>query len=242
MQEWFQQWFDEDYAELYAHRDEAEAALGVETAVALAPELSKGSVLDLACGSGRHLEALRVRNPGAFGLDLSLPLLERADPGLKPWLLQGDMRRLPVKPGSLRGICLWFTPFGYFGDAENRRLFVDLAACLGAGGVLWMDYLNAPAVRAALRTEPEILERGGLEVTIRRSLEDDRVVKRMRLLRLATGDVREVIESVCLYDPADLTRMAAAAGLHLRRILGDYAGGGFGPASERWIGIFVKPD
>lgn len=240
MEEWFQQWFDEDYAELYAHRDAAEAETGVDTALAVAPELLRGRVLDLACGNGRHLEALRARNPLAFGLDLSLPLLQLAGPALKPWLLQGDMRRLPVKPGSLSGICLWFTPFGYFSDAENRRLFQEMADCLASGGTLWMDYLNAPAVRAALSTEPETVEKGGLRVHILRSLEGNRVVKRMRILRPATGEAREVIESVCLYDPGDLERIAGSAGLRIRRTLGDYAGGGFGPSSERWIGIFEK--
>lgn len=240
MKEWFQQWFDEDYAELYAHRDAAEAVQGVDTAMAVAPELARGPVLDLACGSGRHLEALRARNPRAFGLDLSLSLLDLAGPDLRPWLVQADMRRLPVKPGSLAGICLWFTPFGYFGDVENRRLFRDLSASLAAGGILWMDYLNAPGVRATLSDEPETIERGELRITIRRSLEGNRVMKRMRIVRPATGEAREVVESVCLYDPAELEQIAAAAGLQLRTALGDYGGAGFGPASERWIGVFVK--
>lgn len=240
VKEWFQQWFDEDYAELYSHRDAGEAATGVRTAVAAAPELAIGPVLDLACGGGRHLEVLRRLNPQAFGLDLSLSLLAQAGPDLKPWLLQGDMRRLPVKPGRLSGICLWFTPFGYFEHAENRRLLMELAALLAPGGVLWMDYLNAPAVRTTLSSEPETLERGGLQATIRRSLEGDRVVKRMRIVRPATGEVRDVTESVHLYDPADLVRLAAAAELTLRASLGDYAGGEYRVSSERWIGVFVK--
>ena len=241
MKEWFQQWFDEDYAELYAHRDAAEAVQGVETALAVAPELGRCRVVDLACGSGRHLEALREHNPLAFGLDLSFHLLDLAGQELRPWLLQADMRRLPVRPGCLSGICLWFTPFGYFSDPENRQLFKELAACLAPGGILWLDYLNAPALRGALSTEPEIIARGGLEVTILRSLEGGRVLKRMRILRQATGEVREVVESVCLYDPHDLERIAAGAGLRIRKILGDYGGGDFQPSSERWIGVFVRP-
>lgn len=240
MEEWFQQWFDADYAELYAHRDAAEAELGVRTALAAAPELRRGPVLDLACGSGRHLEVLRASNPLAFGLDLSLSLLALAGPDLRPWLLQGDMRRLPLRPRSLSGICLWFTPFGYFDDEENRRLFHELADCLQPGGILWMDYLNAPAVRSALSPAAERLARGGLEVDIRRSLEGDRVVKRMRIHRPASGDIREVTESVRLYDPGELEGFAAPVGLHLRRALGDYAGADYGAASERWIGVFEK--
>lgn len=239
-EEWFQQWFDEDYAELYAHRDAAEAVLGVGTALAAAPELGRGPVLDLACGSGRHLAVLRERNPLAFGLDLSLSLLGRAEPALRPWLLQGDMRRLPLRPRSLRGICLWFTPFGYFNDAENQRLFQELAGCLLPGGILWMDYLNAPAIRAEVTPSTERLARGGLEVDIRRSLEGDRVVKRMRIRRPATGEVRDAVESVRLYDPAELEGFAERVGLRLRCAFGDYAGADYGTASERWIGVFEK--
>lgn len=240
MEEWYQQWFDADYAELYAHRDAAEAALGVATALAAAPELARGPVLDLACGSGRHLEVLRSCNPQAFGLDLSLSLLSRAGSALRPWLVQGDMRRLPLRPGSLAGICLWFTPFGYFDDGENRRLFGGLADVLEPGGILWMDYLNAPAVRSDLTPAEERLVRGGLEVEIRRSLEGNRVVKRMRIRRPATGDLREVAESVRLYDPAELEGFAAEVGLRLRCVFGGYDGTGYGAASSRWIGVFEK--
>lgn len=240
VEDWFQQWFDADYAALYAHRDAAEAAQGVQTALCAAPELAEGWVLDLACGSGRHLEALRAHNPSAFGLDLSRELLAAATPGTRPWLLQADMRRLPVRPGCLRGICLWFTPFGYFDDGENRAMVRELGSCLAPGGVLWLDYLNAPALRDSLSAAPEVVERGGLRATVRRSLEGHRVVKRIRLEPSAGGVARDVVESVHLYDPEQLEEIGAAAGLHLRSALGDYHGGAYRTGSERWIGIFVK--
>ena len=75
MTEWFEAWFDEDYALLYAHRDEEEARLAVGSALQVAPELTAGPVLDLACGAGRHLNLLRRVNPLAFGMDLSKTLL-----------------------------------------------------------------------------------------------------------------------------------------------------------------------
>lgn len=240
MEDWFQRWFDGDYAELYAHRDAAEAAGAVGTALALAPELAEGPVLDLGCGTGRHLEALRTRNPMAFGLDLSSHLLSLAPECLRGWLLQGDMRSLPVRSRALQGICLWFTPFGYFPDDENRALLGGLAACLRPGGVLWLDYLNAPQVRATLEPGPERIERGGIAATIHRRLEGSRVVKRMRIQRTSTGESREAVESVRLYDPPELERIAAAAGLSLRTSLGGYAGEPYGSGSERWIGIFAK--
>ena len=106
MTEWFETWFDEDYARLYAHRDAEEARVALGRAMRVAPELTRGPVLDLACGAGRHLEILRRANPLAFGMDLSRSLLQMAPGGLRPWLLRGDMRQIPVKDGTLHGICL----------------------------------------------------------------------------------------------------------------------------------------
>jgi SAM-dependent methyltransferase len=237
--DWFEEWFDEDYARLYAHRDAEEARMAVGRALRIAPELAEGPVLDLGCGAGRHLEILRRANPLAFGMDLSRPLLRMAPTSLRPCLLRGDMRTLPVKDGSLSGVCLWFTPFGYFADDQNRSLMLSLGRLLRHGGVLVMDYLNADQVARTLVPEDEV-ERGGIRARSRRSLEGDRLVKRMVLTHLDTGEQRDVMESVRLYHPTDLQEMAVRAGLRLRRVLGTYSGEAFTEDSPRWIGIFEK--
>ena len=239
MADWFEEWFDADYALLYAHRDAEEARMAVGRVLRLAPELAQGPVLDLACGAGRHLEILRRANPLAFGMDLSPTLLGMAAGSLRQWLLRGDMRRLPVKEGSLSGICLWFTPFGYFPDEQNRALMLRLGALLRPGGVLVMDYLNADLVSRSLEAE-DTVARNGIRVDSRRSIEEQRLLKRMTLTNLASGETRKALESVRLYSPAELQAMASEAGLHLRRVLGTYAGEAFQQDSPRWIGIFEK--
>ncbi|HEX9081503.1 MAG TPA: methyltransferase domain-containing protein [Holophagaceae bacterium] len=239
MADWFEDWFDEDYALLYAHRDEEEARIAVGRMLHAAPELAQGPVLDLGCGAGRHLEVLRRANPLAFGLDLSPVLLRMAPTLLRPWLLRGDMRRLPIKPGVLSGVCLWFTPFGYFPDPENRQLLLDLGLHLRHGGVLVMDYLNADQVRRTLVPEDTVV-RGGVKAVSHRALEGDRLVKRMDLLHLDTGQRRQALESVRLYHPAEIQEMAIRAGLRLRRVMGTYAGEDFTHDSPRWIGLFEK--
>lgn len=239
MERWFERWFDEDYHRLYAHRDGREAERAVETVLALAPELAQGPVLDLGCGAGRHLEVLRRANPEAFGLDLSRALLREAPAPLRPWLLRADMRHLPVRPGSLAGACLWFTAFGYFDDGANAALLHHLTACLRPGGLLVLDYLNAPAVRAGLVPE-DVCVQDGLRITSRRSLEGRRLVKRMRLERLGSGEAREVAESVRLYEPVELEALATGCGLHPLHQLGDYDGAPWGWDSPRYIGLFGK--
>ncbi|WP_243316419.1 class I SAM-dependent methyltransferase [Geothrix paludis] len=239
MADWFETWFDEDYALLYAHRDAEEASLAVALALREAPELAVGPVLDLGCGAGRHLEVLRRTNPQAFGMDLSASLLRLAAAELRPWLLRGDMRALPVKDGALSGACLWFTPFGYFSDAQNRALMLDLGRVLRPGGALLMDYLNAGLVARELVPE-DTLERSGVRVQNRRAIEGGRIVKRMTITQVDTGETRQVLESVRLYQPTDIEALAADAGLRLRTVKGTYAGGPFTEDSPRWIGLFEK--
>ena len=240
MDDWFKDWFDEDYLALYANRDEAEAELAVETGLRLAPELAAGPVLDLACGAGRHLDRLRRKNQDAFGLDLSPSLLRAAPARLRSHLLRGDMRHLPIKAGCLSGICLWFTPFGYFSDSHNRALLHNLAALLRPGGVVLMDYLNAAHLRENLVLE-DVEEHSGMRVHNRRTLEGKRIVKRMSIEYLDSGATREVVESVRVYEPQELTALAAEAGLRLRMECGDYSGGAFLPDSPRWLAFFEHP-
>lgn len=240
MDDWFTDWFDADYAALYAHRDEVEAALAVGTLLEVAPSLAEGPVLDLGCGSGRHLAILRKENPLAFGLDLSSHLLRLAPQDLRGWLLRGDMRHLPVRPGSLSGICFWFTPFGYFDDAGNQRLLGSLPGLLRPGGLLLLDLMNPERLKSGL-IEDDTLERNGLRVRSQRAFEGNRIVKRMTIERLDSGARREAMESVRVYDPAELRSMALDVGLRPVRELGDYDGSSFeAGASLRWLGLFEK--
>lgn len=239
MDDWFKNWFDEDYASLYAHRDGLEAEEAVATALRAAPELGQGPVLDLGCGTGRHLEALRRTNAQAFGLDLSESLLRLAPQALHGWLVRGDMRHLPLRAQSLQGLCLWFTPFGYFDDSTNHRLVQTFAVSLKAKGLLVLDYLNAHHLHRHLVAEDEF-ERSGLRVQSRRTLEGTRVVKRMVLTRLDSGASREVVESVRVYTPQELTRLAQEAGLHLRQAFGSYQGEPWAQDSPRWLALFEK--
>ena len=64
-----------------------------------------GCVLDLACGSGRHLIPLTKAGYDVVGFDVSLNLLRIAKQRLgEAVLVRGDMRFLPFKEGAFKAI------------------------------------------------------------------------------------------------------------------------------------------
>lgn len=229
---WYDAAFEAGYLELYPHRDllaaRAEVAGLVERGVG-------GRVLDLGCGSGRHLLALRERGLAALGLDRSLALLMRAAPELAGCLARGDFRALPFRAGSFRTVLMLFSSFGYFDDAGNARVLSEVARVLTPGGLVVLDLMNPARVRAKLVPESHT-RRGGLEILERRRLTHGgaRVVKDVSL-RAADGGERCWHEDVRLYDAGELAELLPAAGLELLRSEGDFDGRPFEPGSARQI-------
>ena len=109
--------------------------------------LQDGSrILDLACGYGRHSFALAMRKYEVVGLDLSMPLLQRALNEAKRRSLQikfvhGDMRQMNFN-GIFDGCILWQTSFGYFDDPANLRVLQGISQALKPGGRFVIDLVN----------------------------------------------------------------------------------------------------
>jgi len=226
--DWYRQWFGEEYLALYPHRDEEEARQAVDL-VLQSPGSSRGPVLDLACGAGRHMREFARRGVAAVGLDLSRTLLEEgktATPGLR--LVQGDMRYLPFADGSFDLVVNFFTSFGYFAQPEDdRRVLDEIRRVLRSNGRFMLDFLNADRVRRDLVSEDERFV-DGRRVTQTRRLEDDGkvVVKEIRIAPTEKGGSASLYyERVRLYSPADLTSLLSAAGLETEATFGDYQGG-----------------
>jgi SAM-dependent methyltransferase len=110
-------------------------------------ELEPGmAVLDLACGHGRIANALAARGCDVTGLDATPMFLERARQdaaarGLTVAYVEGDMRDLPWTDRFDR-VVNWFTAFGYFDDAGNRRVLAEVARALKPGGRFAIEISN----------------------------------------------------------------------------------------------------
>ena len=238
---WYKEWFGQEYLELYAHRDRGEAERHIDFIIReldAAPSGKTGrevpqAVLDLACGAGRHTQALRSRGYRTLGLDLSLTLLR--EPPLVP-AVAGDMCCLPFADRSFDWVLNFFTSFGYFeGEEENLQVLHEISRVLRPQGRFLIDLFNIDRVLSQLKKH-ERKEMGGQLVEIERWYDPRtrRVNKRIRL-HTPKGKVRVFVESVRAYREEEVAVGLEAAGLELERRFGSFAGDPFQEMSERLI-------
>jgi len=225
MPEWFEEWFGDEYLELYPHRDDREADRLVSLLQEVLPWETGWRILDVACGSGRHLEALVRHGAAPIGVDLSAVLLRRARLRSACPLLRADMRRLPVRARSMDLTLNLFTSFGYFAtDDEHDAALAEMLGTVRPGGWFVIDFLHAAQVRAGLvPRESTRLGRHGATVERRISADGRMVEKTIRL-----DDGRRFAERVRLLSQDELERMIARHGGQVTSRYGSYDGGPIG--------------
>jgi SAM-dependent methyltransferase len=230
--EWFEEWFGEEYLHLYPHRDEAEADLAVALLRANLPWRAGLRILDVGCGAGRHTRALAAAGGQVTGIDLSRALLSRAQKCTGASFARADMRRLPVRAGTMDLVVNLFTSFGYFSsDAEHAEVLTAMIQTLRPQGWFAIDFLHAATVIEALVPEADMVLAGTPVHVTKRLSDDHRSVE--KTIRLADG--RSFVERVRLFTPTDLQRMIEEAGAGVRCRFGDYAGGPLSAGAPRAI-------
>lgn len=236
--EWWREWFNHLYLDVYAHRSDEEAEMEIAAALAVSPIQSQDRILDLCCGAGRHCRALRRAGfHRVIGLDYSLPLLQYAA-AESPYAsyIRGDMRLLPFHDGGMDAVFSFFTSFGYFTtNLENLAVLHEIARVLRSNGPFLLDYLNPVHVR---RTFTPISEKKEGDYTIReyRSLTPDgeRIEKKI-IIENWGGKDHIFHESVQLYDYDQMREMLHSADLQVDGILGAFDQSPFQENSERMI-------
>ena len=228
---WFQEWFGEEYLELYSHRDEHEARQQVAFFKSQCGAI-RGPILDLACGTGRHLTELAAEGFHAVGCDLSFILLKTGLSDNGPLAVaRADMRTLPFATGSFGGLVNFFTSFGYFsGETENLRVVQEMSRVLEPGAHFLFDYLNVHRELEKL-VQSETLDTPKGPVKLERWFDAyDRSFNK----RITIGDKR-YLERVRGYDLDEISAMFNSTGLTISQAFGDFEGATFDRSSPRLI-------
>ncbi|MET9374308.1 class I SAM-dependent methyltransferase [Streptomyces sp. NPDC002992] len=129
------------YELVYRSRGKDWAEEAAETSRLIRERLpAADSLLDVACGTGAHLETFDGLFGHTEGLELSAAMLERATgrlPGVP--LHQGDMRAFDLGRSFDAVVCL-FTAIGYLRSlADMRAAVATMARHLRPGGVLVVE-------------------------------------------------------------------------------------------------------
>jgi SAM-dependent methyltransferase len=237
--EWYRHWFGDEYLLVYEHRDRKEAERESEFIIRTLDLRGGERVLDLCCGSGRHVPPLTRLGCRVIGLDYSLPLLriarEAAAPDAEwPRYVRADARNIPFRNESFDVALNLFTSFGYFDDCANFELLRSISRLLHEGGKYCIDYLNPPFVLSRLTSESE-RERNGVHIREQREIhrETRRVEKTITLS--STHGERVFHESVRLYTLDEMLGMLGEAGLAIGGVFGSAEGEAYGESSPRMI-------
>jgi SAM-dependent methyltransferase len=263
---WYEESFGAEYLQLYAHRDQAEAAAHVRAIQALLDPPQDEPLLDLCCGGGRVLVALwQAGFRHLAGLDLSADLLQAAAGALRRVgvpqvclvsgeaapalptgpdrvvLVEEDMRRIPYQ-GAFSTVLSIFTSFGYFeSDEENLAVLEGARRALRPGGRFLLDYLNREQVIAQLVPENE-QQLPGRRVHNRRWITADGLrVEKLITVTPECGPTHQFRESVRMYSAEEMRALLASAGFQAVRAYGSLAGEDYQPNSPRLVLVAEAP-
>jgi SAM-dependent methyltransferase len=111
-------------------------------------------VLDLACGTGRHIIPLSKEGDNIVGVDVSTNLLRIAkNRGDRIKLIKADMQFLPFKAETFSAAISMDTSFGYLSSEEDdEQSLRALHEALREDGMLILDVFNCERLISKYRT------------------------------------------------------------------------------------------
>jgi SAM-dependent methyltransferase len=204
-----------------------------------------GSVLDMACGPGRHAIELAKRDFKVTGVDRSPFLLSKAKERAEAakveveWV-EEDMRSFQ-RPGAFDLAINMYTAFGYFDDkSEDLRVLKQLHGSLVTGGALVIDVVGKEWLARHFEPTSSTKHEDGSLMINRREIFDDWTRIRNEWILLRGGDVQTFEFHHTVYSGQELRDRLEDAGFESVRLYGDLDGNPYGPDAKRLIAVGRK--
>ena len=218
---WFSTWFDTPYYHiLYKNRNDEEAQGFMDNITNYLNMPENGTILDLACGKGRHSIYLNQLGYQVTGVDLSENSIAIAQESSNETLQfkTHDMRE-PMNE-TFDAVFNLFTSFGYFDTHEdNIKTLKAIKESINEYGFGVIDFFNADFIIENLVAE-ETKEIDGITFHIKRSVENKKIIKEIRFKD--KGESFFFTEKVSAFTLTDFEEMMEEAGIYLLEIFGDY--------------------
>lgn len=235
---WYASWFNTPYYHiLYKDRDHREAALFMNTLTSYL-NLKKGdTILDLACGKGRHSKYLSRNGFDVTGVDLSEESIAYAKQFENPQLHFEVHDMCVPYPQKFDAVFNLFTSYGYFEkDIDNLRTIEAIKKELKPNGFGVIDFLNVKlAIKNLIRTETKKV--GNILFHIDKHVKDGFIFKDIRFKD--KDDEFLFTERVKALTLDDFKSYFLQAEVELKAVFGDYHLNAFDEnTSERLILIF----
>lgn len=239
--EWFADWFDSPYYHiLYKNRDYTEAELFLNNVVSYLKMPVGSSIIDLACGKGRHSVFLNKAGFKVKGVDLSANSIEYAK--------QFENKNLHFEVADLRNLCIepqfdyafnLFTSFAYFkSDEENQQVLNQFHLCLKPNGILLIDFFNAEKIKQ-IKSYTETKTIDGITFELNKIIDSHKVTKLIEFK--AEGKCYYYQEEVQLLNLSDFEKLFEQTGFKILNVFGNYNLENYEPnTSDRLIFLAQK--
>lgn len=235
---WYASWFNTPYYHLlYKDRNHREAALFMKTLTNFLKLQKNNTILDLACGKGRHAKYLYKQGFNVTGVDLSEESIQYAKQYEKPGLhFEVHDMCLPY-PKQFDAVFNLFTSFGYFeNEVDNLRTIKSIKEELLPNGFGVIDFLNVElAIKNLVPSEKKKV--GDIVFHIEKYVEDGYIIKNIRFTD--EGTEYQYVEKVKALVLEDFKEYFKEAKIELKHAFGNYHLNDFDEnTSERLILIF----
>ncbi|MFI5145423.1 MAG: class I SAM-dependent methyltransferase [Ignavibacteria bacterium] len=251
---WFKSWFNSpDYLRLYEHRDTRDAKKLINLLFRNIKLVKGASVLDLACGNGRHSILFARKGYKTTGLDLSAFLIKQAEKkrtneysrfksNLKFEIK--DMRDINHS-GEFDLIVNLFTSFGYFKTVkDNEKVIKGISRALKQNGFFFFDFLNSSYLKKNL-VPFDIKKFNGKSAIQIRTIAGGFVTKEIYIFsdRKPNHYYPEMLrftERIKLFSFNELKKMFQKHHLKIIKVFGDYSGTKFNEKKSKRLIIIAR--